>query len=130
MNEKALEWLRQWEGLINAADFAEARRLFSHDVVSFGTFTGYMAGLQEIETLQWRKIWPTIKDFKFDNPKVLCNGEPGLSAVIVSLWHSLGKTSSGWRDRTGRATLVLRLEKNQLVCCHSHLSMDPGIPAL
>ena len=40
MNDKALEWLRQWENAINAADFAAARLLFSPDVVSFGTLAG------------------------------------------------------------------------------------------
>jgi ketosteroid isomerase-like protein len=131
MNDKALEWLRQWESMINAADFAGARRLFSPDVISFGTLTGFMSGLQELEKLQWRKIWPTIKDFKFDHPVVVFSGEPAPSAVIVSLWHSKGKTGSGgWYDRKGRATLVLRLEMSRLRCCHSHLSMDPGIPPL
>lgn len=130
MNNKALAWLRQWESMINAADFVGARRLFSPDVVSFGTLTGSMTGLQELEDLQWRKIWPTIKDFKFDDPMVLFSGEPAPSAVIVSLWQSSGKTGGGWYDRKGRATLVLRQENNLLVCCHSHLSMDPGIPPL
>ena len=131
MNDKALEWLRQWESMINAADFAGARRLFSPGVVSFGTLTGFMSGLEELEKLQWRRIWPAIRDFRFDDPVVLSGGEPAPSTVIVSLWHSRGKTSSGnWYDRKGRATLVLRLENDVLVCCHSHLSMDPGIPPL
>lgn len=131
MNDKALEWLRQWETAINEEDFAAARRLFSPDVISFGTLTGFMAGLQELETRQWRKIWPTIKDFKFDNPAILVTGESASSTVIASLWHSKGKTSGGgWYDRKGRATLVLRLENNLLVCSHSHLSMDPGMPPL
>ena len=131
MNNKALEWLRQWENLINAADFESARPLFSPDVVSFGTLTGIMTGLDELETLQWREVWPTIKDFKFDDPMILLTGEPAHSAVIISLWHSKGKTiGGGWYDRKGRATLVLRLENSLLVCCHSHLSMDPGMPPL
>ena len=131
MNDKALEWLRQWETAINAADFAAARLLFSPDAVSFGTLAGSTTGLHELETLQWRKIWPTIKDFKFDGPLVLLTGEPTLSAVIVSLWHSKGKTlGGGWCDRKGRATLVLRIENGVLRCCHSHLSMEPGTPAL
>jgi ketosteroid isomerase-like protein len=131
MNDKALDWLRQWENMINAADFAGARLLFSPDVISFGTLTGFMAGLQELETLQWRKIWPTLKDFKFDDPIILHASGPAPSAVIVSLWHSTGKTSGGdWYDRKGRATLVLRVENDLLRCCHSHLSMDPGIPPL
>jgi ketosteroid isomerase-like protein len=131
MNDKALEWLRQWESMINAADFAGARQLFSPDVISFGTLTGSMAGLQDLETRQWRKVWPAIKDFRFDDPIVLLCGEPASPAIIVSLWHSKGKTSGGgWYDRKGRATLVLRPENNLLVCCHSHLSMEPGIPPL
>lgn len=131
MNDKALEWLRQWEALINAADFAGARQLFSPDVVSFGTMTGFTTGLQELETRQWRKVWPNIKDFRFDDPAVLRTGEPAQSTVIISLWHSKGKTAGGgWHGRKGRATLVLRLENNVLVCCHSHLSMEPGMPPL
>ena len=89
MNDKALEWLRQWEALINAADFAGARQLFSPDVVSFGTMTGFTTGLQELETRQWRKVWPNIKDFRFDDPAVLRTGEPAQSTVIISLWHSV-----------------------------------------
>lgn len=131
MNDKALDWLQQWENMINATDFAGARLLFSPHVISFGTLTGFMSGLQELESRQWRKIWPTIKDFKFDDPMVLFNGELAHSAIIVSLWHSKGKASGGgWYDRKGRATLVLRLENNLLRCCHSHLSMEPGIPPL
>ena len=42
--------------------------LFSPDVVSFGTLTGFMSGLQELETLQWRKIWPTHKGFQIRRP--------------------------------------------------------------
>jgi ketosteroid isomerase-like protein len=129
MNDKALEWLRQWEIAINEEDFAAARRLFSPDVISFGTLAGFMASLQELETRQWRMVWPAIRNFKFDDPIVLPAGEHSLSALIVSLWHSKGKAADGgWYDRKGRATLVLRLQNGLLVCCHSHLSMDPGMP--
>lgn len=131
MNDKALEWLRQWEVAINAADFTAARLLFSPDVVSFGTLAGSTTGIQELETLQWRKVWPTIKDFRFDSPRILVIGGTVPSALIVSLWHSKGKTvDGGWYDRKGRATLLLRLQNNLLLCCHSHLSMDQGIPPL
>ena len=131
MNDKALEWLRQWEDAINAADFPAARLLFSCDVVSFGTLAGSTTGINELETRQWRKVWPTIKDFRFDNPIILVAGEPAPSTVIVSLWQSKGKTvEDGWYDRKGRATLVLRIENGLLRCCHSHLSMDQGIPPL
>ena len=131
MNGKVLQWLREWEKAINAADYAAARLLFSPDVVSFGTLAGATAGLHELETWQWRKIWPTIKDFRFDGPIILVIGEPAHSAVVASLWRSKGKSlDGGWYDRTGRATLLLKLENNLLGCCHSHLSIDHGIPPL
>src|SRR5689334_2198609 len=34
---KVMRWLEEWQRLINAADFARARQLFSDSVVSFGT---------------------------------------------------------------------------------------------
>ena len=34
MQDKALKWLKEWEGLINRVDFAAARHLFANDVVS------------------------------------------------------------------------------------------------
>lgn len=131
MNGKALDWLRRWEELINAADYARARPLFSPDVVSFGTLAGSMTGLHELETRQWRKVWPTIRNFKFADPLMLPTGEPVHSVVIVSRWHSEGMAADGgWYDRKGRATLVLTVENSLLRCCHSHLSMEPGIPPL
>ena len=131
MNNKALEWLQQWEKLINANDYENARPLFSPDVISFGTVAGFVSGLSELETRQWRKVWPTIKEFKFADPIILPTGEPAHSFVIISRWHSKGREADGgWYDRKGRATLVLRVEGRLLRCCHSHLSMEPGIPPL
>lgn len=127
MNDRVLVWLRQWEDAINRVDYAAGRALFSPDVVSFGTLTGMMRGMDNLEAQQWRKIWPTIRDFHFVDPVVLFADER--SAVIVSLWRSKGRTGDGgWYDRRGRATLALRTERGALVCCHSHLSMEQGVP--
>jgi ketosteroid isomerase-like protein len=126
---EALEWLKEWERLINDVDFEGARSLFADRVVSFGTFAEVLYGLDQLEAMQWRKIWPTIRDFKFEEPKILVF-KPGIATLVV-LWHSRGKTKDGgWYRRKGRATLVLKKAKGSLRCIHSHLSMEPGIPAL
>ena len=128
MKVEALEWLKEWERLINDVDFEGARSLFADSVVSFGTFAEVLYGLDQLEAMQWRKIWPTIRDFKFEEPKILVF-KPGIATLVV-LWHSRGKTKDGgWYRRKGRATLVLKKAKGSLRCIHSHLSMEPGIPA-
>jgi ketosteroid isomerase-like protein len=131
MKEKSLQWLKEWERLINEVDFAAARRLFSEHVVSFGTLAEVLRGLDELEHQQWRKIWPTIADFTFEGPNILTfDDAPGIASIIV-LWHSKGRTKDGgWYPRKGRATLILKEEKSGLRCIHSHLSMEPGIPPL
>ena len=129
MKVEALEWLKEWERLINDVDFEGARSLFADSVVSFGTFAEVLYGLDHLEAMQWRKIWPTVRDFKFEEPKILVF-RPGIATLVV-LWHSRGKTKDGvWHRRKGRATLVLKKAKGSLRCIHSHLSMEPGIPAL
>lgn len=126
---EALEWLKEWERLINDVDFESARSLFADSVVSFGTVAEVLYGLDQLEAMQWRKIWPTIRDFKFEEPKILVF-KPGIATLVV-LWHSRGKTKDGgWYRRKGRATLVLKKARGSLRCIHSHLSMEPGIPAL
>jgi len=126
---EALEWLKKWERRINEVDFAGARPLFADSVVSFGTFAEVLHGLDQLEALQWREIWPTITDFKFEEPRILVfRDNPGIATLVV-LWHSKGKTKDGgWYRRKGRATLVLKNGKDGLRCIHSHLSMEPGIP--
>lgn len=125
------QWLKEWEHLINTLDFAGARALFAEDVVSFGTFADMLHGLDELEHRQWRKIWPTIADFTFEEPNILCFDEaPGIATIVV-LWRSKGRTKDGsGYDRRGRATLILRDGEDGLRCIHSHLSMEPGIPPL
>ncbi|MFZ5675175.1 MAG: YybH family protein [Pseudomonadota bacterium] len=128
MKSKVLHWLRDWEVLINGQDFAKARALFAEDVISFGTFSEILTGLSDLEARQWRVIWPTIAGFTFDDPKIVISGD---TAIVISLWHSQGRTKDGgWYDRKGRCTLALRQDSERLVCIHSHLSMEPGIPPL
>ncbi len=129
-NEQVLQWLDDWQLLINTGQYEAARSLFSSDVLAFGTVTGMMRGLQELEQRQWREVWHRIKDFCFDKETVkIFTDSTSQIATVCCLWHSLGKTRASWYERRGRVTLVLRVMDNRLSCLHSHFSMEPGIPA-
>ncbi|WP_082434105.1 ATP-grasp fold amidoligase family protein [Devosia sp. A16] len=120
-------WLKTWEQLINAGDYASARQLFATDVVAFGSLAETMNGLDALEQQQWRKIWGSNREFAFEAPAMV-SASDGASTVALR-WHSKGMTEDGgWYERRGRCTLVLERRGRGLVCTHSHFSMDPGIP--
>jgi len=123
-----LVWLRTWQDLINAGDYETSRQLFASDVVAFGSLAESMRGLAELEANQWRKIWGTIRDFRFEEPVILSDQEEAYTVAVR--WSSEGQTENGgWYERRGRCTLMLQRLGPALVCTHSHFSMDPGIPA-
>lgn len=129
--EEIFEWLDVWQALINSGQFEVARSLFSDDVVAFGTVTGVMTGLADLERRQWRQVWHRIKDFKFDQETAAVFSDLNSNfATVCCLWHSLGRTKASWYERRGRVTLVLMKESGGLRCFHSHFSMEPGIPPL
>jgi hypothetical protein len=128
--QDALQWLKTWERLINETDYQSARELFARDVISFGTLTGEMSGLDELEYGQWRKMWPTIRNFRFCDPIVILPKRNLSLWIVICRWNSEGKIAvGGWYDRQGRSTLALEGKDNRLLCIHSHFSMEPGTPA-
>lgn len=128
---EVFDWLDTWQSLINSGDFESARALFSADVVSFGTVTGFMRGLCELEERQWRQVWHKIRDFRFEKDAAIVFADERSPLVTVAcLWHSHGRTRSAWYERRGRVTLVLLQKDGALQCVHSHFSMEPGIPPL
>lgn len=129
-NGEVFSWLDTWQTLINSSQYEAARPSFSSNVIAFGTVTGVMRGLLELENRQWRQVWHRIKDFCFDKESATIFSEPTSQLVTVCcLWQSLGRTRSAWYQRRGRVTLVLKKTDNALHCLHSHFSMEPGIPA-
>jgi ketosteroid isomerase-like protein len=128
--DEILAWLRQWQALINAGDFAAAEPLFSDDVIAYGSLTPTMAGRDELLRRQWSSVWPRIKDFSFDYESLHTFADEGMGVVTAAtLWQSLGLRADGsWYQRRGRATLVFKREGSRYLCVHSHFSMEPGIP--
>ena len=71
MNEELVAQLRGWfralEGCVNRVDYdTAAGELFSHDVIGFGTRAHLVEGLDRLRAEQWSRVWPNIRDFRFD----------------------------------------------------------------
>ena len=65
-DERALQaWFTELARCVNDTDYPAGRRLFADDVVSFGTFTTLMHGLEDYATQQWPHVWPHVQHFRF-----------------------------------------------------------------
>lgn len=126
-----LSWLERFQQCVRSFDYEAARPMFDDDVLAFGSLTDVMTDRNILENNQWRNVWPRIKDFSFETETLRLFTElPVNTITLACLWRSLGVIPSGYYERRGRVTMVLRRRHNQLLCVHSHFSMEPGIPAL
>ena len=123
------EWVRAWGAEVAAVDLAAARRRFSPDVVAFGTYAEVVHGLDDLESQQWRNVWPRIEGFSFRVDELVVIASPDrCQAVAVVPWDSNGKTADGTAfPRPGRATVVLRRESPTAAWfgVHTHFSLVP-----
>jgi ketosteroid isomerase-like protein len=106
----------------------EARARFSPDVVSFGTATDIVFGIDALHDQQWSAVWPSIRGFTFDvHATVVLPSPDGLQAVAVVPWTSQGRDGDGWVDRPGRATVVLERAAvgEPWLGTHTHFSLVP-----
>jgi ketosteroid isomerase-like protein len=126
------DWLARWGRLVAAVDFAGARALFDPAVVAFGTHMDVVEGLERLEADQWRSVWPTIADFRFDLASLSCRFSPDrLMALAVVTWGSTGFAADGTPfDRPGRATVGLERQAPGAPWrgIHTHLSLNRGVP--
>src|SRR3981189_3922272 len=51
-------------------DYEAARPIFAEDMIAFGPFTDFMIGRDLAEQKQWRNVWGTIRNFRYDLDKV------------------------------------------------------------
>jgi ketosteroid isomerase-like protein len=124
----ARAFLVEMQACVRAVDYERARALFGEDVVAFGTFAAVVSGREQLEQEQWRKIWPTIRDFTFRIDELHCVGTDRMLCVVVP-WDSLGRRDDGETfARPGRATLVLEPRGQRWVAVHSHFSLAPARP--
>lgn len=121
-------WFQRLEGCVGRVDYAGGRDLFAPEVVAFGTKADVVAGLENLQALQWSGVWPNIRDFRFDLAQLHWGESDGLAWGVVP-WMSTGYHEDGRTfPRPGRATIVFAIRGNQLLALHSHFSLFPGTP--
>ena len=66
--------VRQWFDTLSqhcrTVDYEGARPIFADDMIAFGTFTDFMIGRELAEEKQWRNVWGTIREFRYDLSKI------------------------------------------------------------
>ena len=127
--EAALKtWLDTFASHVRAVDYASAAPFFHPDVLAFGTHRDVIPGLAAWIRTQWNQVWPRTTDFRFDLDSTRFLGGAPL-AVAVAPWTSTGYLPDGTRfDRPGRATMVFQHTGLQVLCIHSHMSLNRGVP--
>jgi ketosteroid isomerase-like protein len=115
-----------------AVDYEGARPIFADDMIAFGTFTDFMHGRELAEQKQWRNVWGTIRNFRYDLGKVeAIVSADRLTAVGMGVWQSDGFYPNGDKfERPGRTTVVLGRHKvgDPFVATHTHMSLFRGTP--
>ncbi|PZW49001.1 ketosteroid isomerase-like protein [Humitalea rosea] len=125
-------WFDALSAQVRAVDYTGARHLFADDLLAFGTFTDFVTGREHAETTQWRKVWPTIEDFRWrlDGVRALVSPDR-LFAVGMAVWDSIGHLADGGDfDRRGRATVSFARAAigAPWVATHTHMSLFRGTP--
>ena len=125
-------WFDRLSAFCRAIDYEGAREIFAEDMIAFGTFTDFMKTRELAEQKQWRNVWGTIRNFRYDLDKVeaIVSGDR-LMATGMAVWSSDGFHPNGDRfDRPGRTTVVLGRRKvgDPFVATHTHMSLFRGTP--
>jgi len=136
VNPADLAAVRAWFDTLSkhcrAVDYAAARPIFAEDMIAFGTFTDFMIGRDLAEQKQWRNVWGTIRNFRYDLDKIeAIVSADRLMAIGMGVWQSDGYHPNGDRfDRPGRTTVTLgrRVVGDPFVATHTHMSLFRGTP--
>ena len=125
-------WFDRLSAFCRAIDYEGAREIFAEDMIAFGTFTDFMKTRDLAEQKQWRNVWGTIRNFRYDLDKVeaIVSGDR-LMATGMAVWSSDGFHPNGDRfDRPGRTTVVLGRREigAPFVATHTHMSLFRGTP--
>jgi ketosteroid isomerase-like protein len=127
------EWFSMWGERVAEVDFTRVRGMFADDAVAFGSKVDMVTTLDALEMEQWRAVWPTIEDYRYDLSTLEVIVSPDrLMAVGAAIFRSTGLHEDGSRfERPGRVTAALMREAigAPWVATHTHVSLKPGTPA-
>ncbi len=132
--EAIREWFTEWGKHVAAINYTAARELFDADTVGFGTTMTFVDGLDALESQQWRSVWSTIEDFRFnlDALRVGISGD-GRSAFALLTFDSTGIAEDGAKfPRPGRVTVIFGRGElgGDWKAVHTHLSLNRGVSQL
>ena len=60
------EWFERWAELVANVDFRRVREIFVEDAVAFGSKVEMVTTREALEVEQWRPVWPTMADYRYD----------------------------------------------------------------
>jgi ketosteroid isomerase-like protein len=127
------DWYQVWGDRVAAVNFNAARETFTEDAIAFGSKVTMMTSRETLERDQWRAIWPTIEDYRYDLSTLHVVISPDrLLAMGAVMFRSTGLHKDGAKfERNGRATVTLQRTDIDApwICNHSHLSLIPGTPS-
>jgi len=122
------EWFQTLERCVRLVDYETARKIFAHNVLSFGTRADVVSGLDTLVANQWSGIWPHIRDFTIELDQ-LHWGASGDLAWGMAPWNSTGFHPDGTAfPRPGRATVIFERRDGKWLAVHTHFSLFPGTP--
>ena len=126
------DWYARWGEHVADVNFKPVRAMFAEDTVAFGSKIDMMTSQAQLEAEQWRSVWPSIEDFRFDTSTLEVVMSPDrLMAMGASIFRSTGLHPDGKKfERNGRATVTLMRGaiRAPWICTHSHISLKPGTP--
>ena len=107
--------------------------MFAEDAIAFGSKVEMVTSQAELEREQWRAVWPSIDDYRYDLATLEVVMSPDrLMAMGAVIFRSTGLHENGKKfERNGRATVTLMRPSvgAPWTCTHSHVSLKPGTPA-
>ena len=128
------DWYARWSGHVAEVDFKPVRAMFAEDTIAFGTKVEVVTSQVQLEAEQWRSVWLSIEDFRFDTSTLEVVTSPDrLMAMGALIFRYTGLHADGKKfERNGRATVTLmRLSVGApWTCTHSHISLKPGTPGI
>ena len=127
------DWYARWAEFVADVNFKPVRAMFAEDAVAFGSKVEMMISQAQIEAEQWRAVWPSIEDYRYDLSTLQVVMSPDrLMAMGAVIFRSTGVHENGRKfERNGRTTVTLMRPSvgAPWICAHTHVSLKPGTPA-
>jgi catechol 2,3-dioxygenase-like lactoylglutathione lyase family enzyme/ketosteroid isomerase-like protein len=120
------EWLTKFSAHVRAVDFDGGRAMCDPELVAFGTVAEFVGGIDRVMAEQWRRVWPTIREFTIRADQAIGSVSDD-QAWVAAPWDSLGTRPDGSTfRRPGRATIAFVKRDGRWLATHTHFSLSPS----